>query len=149
MLPITPAISIQQSITEQLNKKCNQNAILKGKSLKTLENKGFEALLQLFELENQILVPYFFVWAFLYILISFDTSYPNSMGYLNCCYHIVIREMLSSSNSWDSFHSLLNKYLSLFYKVISTCVIFTFIICIIDIPLRVFQEIFFFNKSNI
>lgn len=50
MLPITPAISIQQSITEQLNKKCNQNAILKGKSLKTLENKGFEALLQLFKL---------------------------------------------------------------------------------------------------
>ena len=35
-----------------LNKKCNQNAILKGKSLKTLENKGFEALLQLFKLDN-------------------------------------------------------------------------------------------------
>ena len=52
MLPITPAISIQQSITEQLNKKCNQNAILKGKSLKTLENKGFEALLQLFKLNR-------------------------------------------------------------------------------------------------
>jgi len=51
VLPITPAISIQQSITEQLNKKCNQNAILKGKSLKTLENKGFEALLQLFKLQ--------------------------------------------------------------------------------------------------
>ena len=33
-------------------KKCNQNAILKGKSLKTLENKGFEALLQLFKLDN-------------------------------------------------------------------------------------------------
>ena len=35
-----------------LNKKCNQNAILKGKSLKTPENKGFEALLQLFKLDN-------------------------------------------------------------------------------------------------
>ncbi|EDN78178.1 hypothetical protein RUMGNA_01482 [Mediterraneibacter gnavus ATCC 29149] len=35
-----------------MNKKCNQNAILKGKSLKTLENKGFEALLQLFKLQT-------------------------------------------------------------------------------------------------
>ena len=42
MLPITPEISIQQSITEQLNKKCNQNAILKGKSLKTLEIKALK-----------------------------------------------------------------------------------------------------------
>jgi len=32
-----------------------------------------------------------FVWKILNILIFFDTSYLNSIGYLNCCYHIVIR----------------------------------------------------------
>ena len=34
------------------NKKCNKNAILKGKSRKTIENKGFAALLQLFPLNG-------------------------------------------------------------------------------------------------
>ena len=52
VLPLTPATSIHQSITEQLNKKCNKNAILKGKSRKTIENKGFAALLQLFPLNR-------------------------------------------------------------------------------------------------
>ena len=45
-----------------------------------------------------------------------------------------------------SFHSPLNQYLSLFYKIISICIIFAFIICIIDISLRIFQEIFLFNN---
>ena len=56
VLPLTPATSIHQSITEQLNKKCNKNAILKGKSRKTIENKGFAALLQLFPLKSWALI---------------------------------------------------------------------------------------------
>jgi hypothetical protein len=39
-----------------LNKKCNKNAILKGKSRKTIENKGFAALLQLFPLKSWALI---------------------------------------------------------------------------------------------
>jgi len=61
-----------------LNKKCNQNAILKGKSLKTLENKGFEALLQLFKLgkSKNILK---------YICLSFASFLP--LFYFCCIYY--------------------------------------------------------------
>ena len=42
VLPITPATSIHQSITEQLNKKCNQNAILKERAAKPLNIKALQ-----------------------------------------------------------------------------------------------------------
>ena len=89
MLPITPAISIQQSITEQLNKKCNQNAILKGKSLKTLENKGFEALLQLFKLGVSLVVINCICLSFMQIHTDFYFDYIIYSGLLIfCCQNV-------------------------------------------------------------
>ncbi len=102
MLPITPAISIQQSITEQLNKKCNQNTILKGKSLKTLENKGFEALLQLFEFGVSLVVINYISLSFVQIHTIFYFNYIIYSGLLIfCCQNVatitslLFRQLLS------------------------------------------------------
>ena len=118
MLPITPAISIQQSITEQLNKKCNQNAILKGKSLKTLENKGFEALLQLFELANKILLLYFLVLVLWFYLVLYVFNCPKSIGCTERCYQIVIMIVLSIIFSLKRLKQLLAIHLTLQQSVL-------------------------------
>ena len=55
-------------------KKCNQNAILKEKSLKTLENKGFEALLQLFKLNRSRRFPRAIIQYAVYTFYLIDNS---------------------------------------------------------------------------
>ena len=91
-----------------------------------------------------------------YICLSFISFLPlfyfcciYYFGSLIFCCQFVARFIITGSDKFDNIQFENSAYLSLFYKIISTRIILTFIIRIIDIFFRIIQKCFFFNKSNI
>ncbi len=91
-----------------------------------------------------------------YICLSFISFLPlfyfcciYYFGSLIFCCQFVASFIITGADKFDNIQFENSAYLSLFYKIISTRIILTFIIRIIDIFFRIIQKCFFFNKSNI
>ena len=87
--------------------------------------------------------------SFISFLPLFYFCYIYYFGSLIFCCQFVARFIITGSDKFDNIQFENSAYLSLFYKIISTRIILTFIIRIIDIFFRIIQKCFFFNKSNI
>ena len=112
-------------------------------------NTGFLKHFTLFKLGKSKDILKYICLSFISFSLVFYFCCIYYFGSLIFCCQFVARFIITGSDKFDNIQFENSAYLSLFYKIISTRIILTFIIRIIDIFFRIIQKCFFFNKSNI
>lgn len=112
-------------------------------------NSAFLGSCTLFKLGKSKDILKYICLSFMLFSLVFYFCYIYYFGSLIFCCQFVARFIITGSDKFDNIQFENSAYLSLFYKIISTRIILTFIIRIIDIFFRIIQKCFFFNKSNI
>ena len=129
---------------------CTQSALKPhNKSPETRINARFPSSIFLFKLGKSKGVLKYICLSFISFLPLFYFCCIYYFGSLIFCCQFVASFIITGADKFDNIQFENSAYLSLFYKIISTRIILTFIIRIIDIFFRIIQKCFFFNKSNI